>query len=60
MVSLKVFDVLGREVQSLVNQQMEPGNYSVTVDGSKLTTGIYFYRLKTEEYSNVKKFLLVK
>jgi hypothetical protein len=60
MVSLKVFDVLGREVQTLVNQHMEPGNYSVPVDGSTLTTGIYFYRLKTEQYSNVKKFLLVK
>jgi hypothetical protein len=57
---LKVFDVLGREVQTLVNQHMEPGNYSVAVDGTTLTTGIYFYRLKTEQFSNVKKFLLVK
>lgn len=59
-VSLKVFDVLGREVQSLVNQQMEPGNYFVNVDGTALTTGIYFYRLKTEQFSSVKKFMLMK
>jgi hypothetical protein len=59
-VSLKIFDVLGKEVKSLVNEEMSPGNYSVSFDGSNLSTGIYYYRLKAGEFSRVKKLLLAK
>ena len=44
-VSLKVFDVTGKEIAILVNEKMQPGSYEVTFDGSKLSSGTYFYRL---------------
>ena len=59
-VKLVVYDVLGREVTTLVNEQQQPGNYSVQFDGTNLTTGIYFYQLKTESFSQTKKFVLIK
>ena len=42
MLALKVFDILGREVATLVNEQKSPGNYEVKFDGGKLSSGIYF------------------
>lgn len=60
VVHLKVFDVLGREVVTLVNEQKSPGNYEIKFDGSKLSSGLYFYRLKVEEYVSTKKMLLIK
>ena len=60
MVSLKIFDILGKEVAVLVNEQLQPGSYEVTFDGSSLPSGIYFYQLRTGEYIEVKKMLLVK
>ena len=59
-VLLKVYDLLGREAATLVNQEQEPGRYSVPFDGSKYTSGIYFYKLQSGMYSQVKKMLLVK
>lgn len=59
-VRLKVFDITGREVSVLVNSVQSPGNYSVTYDASALTSGIYFYKLESNEFSSVKKMLLVK
>ncbi len=59
-VTLKVYDVLGREIATLVNEQKSPGNYQVTFDGSKLTSGVYFYRLQSGSFSQTKKFLLLK
>ena len=46
-VTLKVFDVLGREVEALVNDEQSPGEYEVEFNGANLTSGIYFYQLKT-------------
>ncbi|MEO6695732.1 MAG: YCF48-related protein, partial [Ignavibacteria bacterium] len=57
---LKVYDVLGKEVQTLVNQKLAPGNYEVEFDGSDFSSGIYFYRLETEDYSVAKRMLLTK
>ena len=45
-VSLKVFDILGREVRTLANGQMQAGKYNVTFDAKNLATGVYFYRLQ--------------
>ncbi len=59
-VVLKVFDALGREVRTLVNEQKSPGSHSVSFDGSGLSAGVYYYRLNAGEYSDVKKMLLVK
>jgi type IX secretion system substrate protein len=59
-VSLKVFDVLGREVRTLVNEEMKPGSYETTFDAARLTSGIYFYRLQTGTFTQTKKLLLMK
>ena len=59
-VSLKVFDITGREIQTLVNEQLNPGTYEVTFDGSNLPCGIYFYQLRAGEYMETKKLVLLK
>jgi fibronectin type 3 domain-containing protein len=61
MVSLRVFDILGREVQTLVNGEMKAGEaHSIIFDASKLSSGLYFYRLETGKSSLVKKLMLLK
>jgi hypothetical protein len=62
-VRLKVFDLIGREVTTLVDQTQSAGEYTVEFDASKfsnLTSGIYFYKLDTDNYSDVKKMILTK
>jgi hypothetical protein len=65
-VTIKVYDVLGREVQTLVNEGQNVGNHSVTFSASNLSSGVYFYRLLAESfgqagnYSAAKKLLLLK
>ena len=59
-VKLVVFDILGREVAALVNDVLQPGTYEVTWDGSNYSSGIYFYRLTTENYTASGKMLLIK
>jgi minor extracellular serine protease Vpr len=60
MVSLIVYDILGREVKKLVDDEMESGIYTVEFDGGSLSSGLYFYRLDTMKGSIVRKMLLVK
>lgn len=60
LVKLKVFNILGNEVATLVNERKNPGNYSVDFDGSNLTSGIYFYTLNVNEFRQTGKMLLVK
>ncbi len=60
VVTLKVYNVLGQEVETLVNQQQVAGTYSVTFNASRLASGVYFYRLSTGSYNAVKKMLLLK
>ncbi|MEJ2103186.1 MAG: T9SS type A sorting domain-containing protein, partial [Ignavibacteriaceae bacterium] len=60
LVILKVFDVLGKEVATLVNEEKPSGTYDVEFNGSNLPSGIYFYQLKAGEYSNTKKMILLK
>lgn len=59
-VSLKVYDILGREVATLVNQRQNPGQHQVTFNASNLASGTYFYRLRTGDFVQVKKMLLLK
>ena len=58
--TLKVFDVLGNEVATLVDEYKSAGNYEIEFDASKLSSGIYFYRLTSSEFNQVKKMILVK
>ncbi len=58
--SLRVYDVIGREVATLVNESKEAGSYQVTFNASKLASGVYFYRLQSGNYASVKKLLLMK
>jgi hypothetical protein len=59
-VSLKVFDMLGREVMTLVNQEVPAGVYHVRFDGSKLPSGVYFYRLQSGQFVETRKLVLTK
>ncbi len=64
-VTLKVYDVLGREVKTLVNGQLPVGRYTATLDGSQLATGVYFYRINIhgtdgKTFVSTKKALLMK
>lgn len=60
MVTLKVYDVLGREVTTLVNGIQSPNNYSVSFNGAGLSSGVYFYRLQTDSFTETKRMILVK
>ena len=60
LVTLRVYDILGREVATLVNQKQKPGHYEVEFDGSELTSGIYFYQLQAGKYLVIKKMLMIK
>jgi hypothetical protein len=59
-VSLKVYDLLGREVMTLVNEQKAAGTYRATFDASNMPSGTYFYALKAGSFNSVKKMTLVK
>jgi endo-1,4-beta-xylanase len=59
-VSLRVYDVLGREVATLVNEKQNSGYYNVTFNAGNLPSGMYFYKIATEKFSAVKKLILVK
>ncbi|MCP5061579.1 MAG: T9SS type A sorting domain-containing protein [Ignavibacteriae bacterium] len=59
-VQLKIYDILGREVTTLVNKKQKPGKYEVKFNARNLTSGLYFYRLKTEEFLQTKKMMYLK
>ncbi len=59
-VKLIVYDILGREVTTLVNKQQSAGNYEVNFDASRLTSGIYFYKLTSGAFNTTKKLMLLK
>ncbi len=60
VVSLKVFDILGREVMTVVNQYQEEGSYTVSLDATKLSSGMYVYRLESNSFALTKKMMLLK
>ena len=58
--SLKVYDILGNEVATLLNEEKPAGNYEVRFNASSLTSGTYFYRLSAGSFTEVKKMILIK
>jgi photosystem II stability/assembly factor-like uncharacterized protein len=60
LVSLKVFDVLGREVRTLVNEKLETGSYETTFDARGLASGVYYYRIQAGNFVETKKLLLLR
>ena len=59
-VILKVYDVLGREVQTLVDAQESAGSHLVTFDGTRVASGVYYYRMEAGSFSAMRKFVLMK
>jgi hypothetical protein len=59
-VKLVVYDVMGKEVATLVNEKQEAGTYEVTWDASNISSGLYFYKLITGDYSDAKRIILLK
>ena len=59
-VTLVVYDILGRRVETLVNGEKHPGHYEVTFDASRLPSGVYLYRLQAGSFTSVRKMILVK
>lgn len=59
-VKLIVFDALGREIKTLVNENKPAGNYEISFDGMNLSTGVYFYKIEAGSFAEVKKMMLIK
>ncbi|MDP3829944.1 MAG: T9SS type A sorting domain-containing protein [Ignavibacteriaceae bacterium] len=60
IVSLKVYDILGKEVRILVSEHKSKGRYEVNFNASNLASGIYIYQLKVNDFSSNKKMMLIK
>ena len=59
-VSIKVYDILGSEIATLVNEELLTGEYEIEFDATGLTSGIYFYQIKTGNFINTKKMILLR
>ncbi len=59
-VSLKVYDILGNELETLVKEKQNAGIYQVEFDGSNYPSGVYFYKLTSGNFTDTKKMLLIK
>lgn len=59
-VKLRVYDILGKEIKLLINEELNPGEYSVQFIGDNLTSGLYFYELSTNKFKQTRKMLLLK
>lgn len=60
LVTLKVFDVLGKEIATMVDEKQSPGTYEVSYDATSLTSGVYYYTLTSGDFKETKKMLLIK
>lgn len=60
IVTLKIYDLLGKEITTLFTGKLDPNIYQYTFNAEKLPSGIYFYKLSTEKYSEIKKMILIK
>ena len=59
-VRVIIYDILGREITTLVNEQLQPGTYEVEFDGTNYSSGVYFYTLITEYFNQTKRMMLIK
>ncbi len=59
-VSLKIYDILGNEVATLINENMNPGSYTIDWNAGNYSSGVYFYRLQSGDFTETKKMMLVK
>ncbi|MGA2669688.1 MAG: T9SS type A sorting domain-containing protein [Ignavibacteria bacterium] len=59
-VTLKIYDLLGRKIATLVNEQLKPGTYEVEWDASIYSSGVYFYKIKTESFNQTQRMVLLK
>jgi photosystem II stability/assembly factor-like uncharacterized protein len=60
LVTIKVYNPLGKEVETLVNERMTAGTYGVSFDGSDLASGVYFYKLTAGDFSSIKRMVIIK
>ncbi len=58
--TLKIYDILGREITTLINKELAPGNYEVEFNASTLASGVYFYRLEAGSFFQTKKMILIR
>lgn len=59
-VSLIVYDVIGNQIQTLISKYLQQGNYAIKFNAADIPSGIYFYRIQTEQFTEVKKMILAK
>ncbi|MBK6536453.1 MAG: T9SS type A sorting domain-containing protein [Ignavibacteria bacterium] len=59
-VTLKIYDLVGKEVMTLVNEKLDAGRYSATFNGSNLASGMYFYKITAGEFTFIRKMVLIK
>jgi hypothetical protein len=60
MVSLKIYNTIGEEIETLVNELKQAGNYNISFNASSLPSGIYFYRIQAGNFVETKKMILIK
>lgn len=59
-VTIKIYNIMGKEIQTLVNNNLPSGVYEINIDGSTLTSGVYFYTMETENFFDTKRMILLK
>lgn len=59
-VNISVYDILGNKIKEIINEQKDPGNYDITFNGAALSSGIYYYKMTTGNFTSVKKMSLLK
>jgi hypothetical protein len=59
-IKLVIYDILGREVETIVDKELEPGKYKINFTATNLPSGVYFYTLKTPKFTKTNKMLLIK
>ncbi|HRI85574.1 MAG TPA: T9SS type A sorting domain-containing protein, partial [Ignavibacteria bacterium] len=60
IVTIKIFDITGREIKTLVNEFRNAGSYEIEFDGGGLSSGVYYYKLETNNFSETRKMILIK
>ena len=60
LVTITLYDVLGKEISKLVNESVKPGRYEITWDGKNFASGSYFYKIVSGDFTDIKKMILVK